>query len=51
MVYGSFSAKFVRIDRFFCQKCLHTEEKRQEGSHRDTPDWYKGGDEGDAAHA
>ncbi len=38
---GTYSTRFVRIDRFFCEKCLHVEEKKREEHSRDTPEWYK----------
>jgi len=38
--YGGYQTRFVRIDQFFCEKCLETKEKRQDEYSRDTPDWF-----------
>lgn len=38
---AGYNTQFVRIDRFFCTKCLHTEDRRREGYHRDTPEWFR----------
>jgi predicted metal-dependent hydrolase len=31
---------YVRIDNFFCEKCLEIKSKRQESYAREAPDWY-----------
>lgn len=38
---GGYNTQFVRVDTFFCEKCLKQEEKRQEDYKRDTPSWYR----------
>ena len=38
---GTYNTKFVRIDRFFCEKCLHETEKVKTDYSRETPDWYR----------
>jgi hypothetical protein len=38
---GSYNTKFVRVDRFFCERCLKEQENKREEYSRETPDWYK----------
>jgi len=38
---GGYNTKFTRIDRFFCKRCLHSFDKRQEEYCRDAPAWYR----------
>jgi hypothetical protein len=40
---GGYNTRFIRIDRYWCEKCLATEDKKQDGLSRDTPDWYRTG--------
>ena len=39
--YSDYNTKFVRVDKFFCERCLETKELRKEEYSRDTPDWYR----------
>jgi hypothetical protein len=38
---GSYNTKYVRIDTFFCERCLVYKKIKKEDYSRDTPDWYK----------
>lgn len=38
---GGYNLKWVRIERFFCIKCLERKDVRQEDWSRDTPEWYR----------
>ncbi len=38
---GGYQIQWVRVERFFCTKCLHQEDKKREEWSRDTPEWYK----------
>ena len=38
---GSYKQKYVRIDRFYCRKCLLGTEKRKEEDSHGMPEWYK----------
>jgi hypothetical protein len=38
--YENHCTKFVRIDRFYCEKCLEQKETRKEDWCRETPEWY-----------
>ena len=38
---GNYNTGFYRVDRYYCEKCLHVEEKTQTAHTRDTPDWYR----------
>lgn len=40
--YVSFGYTYIRIDRFFCEKCLEEQIKKKEESQRMRPDWYIG---------
>lgn len=40
---GSYHSHFVRIDTFFCEKCLEQKTVRKEEYSRETPEWYLGG--------
>lgn len=31
---------WIRVDKFFCEKCLDTKDVKKEGWDRDKPDWY-----------
>lgn len=37
---GPFNTHWIRIDRFFCEKCLEYRDKKQEDWSRDKPEWY-----------
>lgn len=39
---GSYQTRFVRVDTFFCERCLKCREVKKEEYSRDTPDWYRG---------
>ena len=39
--YRNYNTKFVRIDYYYCTKCLTYECVKQEDYCRDTPDWYR----------
>lgn len=41
--YAGYSTHYTRIDRFYCERCLHQEEKRREEYSRDVPEWYQKG--------
>lgn len=38
---GEYSTHYVRVDRYYCQRCLKTEELRNSGYARKTPEWYR----------
>jgi len=38
---GEFNTHFIRVDRFYCERCLADKELRKEERARDTPDWYR----------
>ena len=38
--YAGYSTHYTRVDRFYCERCLHEEEKRRETYSRDVPEWY-----------
>lgn len=40
---GGYNTRFIRVDTFFCEKCLEQKEVRKEDFARDTPDWYREG--------
>ncbi len=37
----SYNILFVRVDRFFCEKCLDEQAKERREYSRDTPEWYR----------
>ena len=39
---GGYSTQFIRVDTFFCERCLDQKEVRKETYSRDTPEWYRG---------
>lgn len=39
--FGNYNSHFHRVDRYFCEKCLETHEKKQDEFSRDTPEWYR----------
>ena len=38
--YDSGCTHFLRIDRFYCEKCLEEKEVKKESWCRNTPEWY-----------
>ena len=38
--HQGYNDNFVRIDRFYCEKCLEQKDVRREGYSRATPEWY-----------
>lgn len=41
-VYGYYNYNYIRIDRFYCEKCLEEKENRKNEYSRETPEWYQG---------
>lgn len=39
---GHYNTHFIRVDAFFCERCLECKEIRKEDFARETPDWYLG---------
>jgi hypothetical protein len=39
---SGYNTQFIRIDRFFCEKCLEQKEVRKSeyAYSRETPEWY-----------
>lgn len=37
---SAYQTYFKRIDYFYCEKCLNTNEIVRDGYSRETPDWY-----------
>lgn len=37
---GGYDNTYTRIDRFYCKKCLHEEEKLKTESSREKPSWW-----------
>ena len=40
--HGNYNTHYVRVDEFFCEKCLGREEKRFDEYKREAPHWFKG---------
>lgn len=38
---GGYSTKYVRVDRYYCQRCLDTKEFRRSDYEREIPEWYR----------
>jgi hypothetical protein len=38
--YNSYSCVYIKIDRFFCEKCLETKEIKREERLLEKPSWY-----------
>jgi hypothetical protein len=38
---GGYQTRWVRIDRFFCERCLKTRELRRDEYSREQPEWYR----------
>jgi hypothetical protein len=38
--YCNYNTRYIRIDTFFCEKCLKYEQVKQEDFCRDMPEWY-----------
>lgn len=38
---GGYNTTFHRVDRFYCEKCLATKDKKKTGTQRETPEWYR----------
>jgi len=38
--YEGFNSHYLRVDYFFCEKCLKITESKQETRSRDCPPWY-----------
>ena len=38
---GGYDNTYIRLDRFYCKKCLHLEEKRKSESSRGKPTWWR----------
>lgn len=38
--YDNYCTHFLRIDRFYCEKCLQEKEVKKEDWCRETPEWY-----------
>lgn len=39
---GSYQSNYIRIDVFFCSRCLKLEQVKQEQYARETPDFFRG---------
>ncbi|QDV86948.1 beta-glucosidase [Planctomycetes bacterium TBK1r] len=37
---GGYQTHFVRVDRFFCEKCLEEKVIKKDEYSRDTPEWF-----------
>ena len=37
---GGYHTHFIRIDRFFCERCLEKRDIKQDEYSRETPEWY-----------
>lgn len=37
---GNYSDTYTRIDRFFCERCLHEDTKIKTETSRGSPDWW-----------
>jgi len=35
-----YQSEYIKIDRFFCEKCLEQKETRKSEYSRETPEWY-----------
>ena len=38
---SGYNTHFVRVDTFFCERCLAERELRKDSYDRDTPEWYR----------
>jgi len=38
--YADYITHWIRVDRFYCRRCLREEMKRKSEYSRDMPDWY-----------
>ncbi len=38
--YNGFVFHYIRIDTFYCEKCLEYKDKKQETHSRERPDWW-----------
>jgi len=38
--WGSYNTEYIRIDRFYCEKCLEQKNVEKRGYSREVPEWY-----------
>ena len=38
---AGYNTTFVRVDRYYCTKCLDQKQLKREATTRETPEWYR----------